>query len=126
MKSDSAESSLIIDFMSQIALAYKNIKFRLINNGRILFSTIGDMFPKSTIATITGIGTMAGGIASFLINKGAGMLFDYAAESNMTFLGFVGKPAGYFIIFCICAVAYIIAWSIMKTLVPKHKPIVLD
>ncbi|MBR4047234.1 MAG: MFS transporter [Bacteroides sp.] len=91
-----------------------------------LFSTIGDMFPKSTIATITGIGTMAGGIASFLINKGAGMLFDYAAESNMTFLGFVGKPAGYFIIFCICAVAYIIAWSIMKTLVPKHKPIVLD
>ncbi len=91
-----------------------------------LFSTIGDMFPKSTIATITGIGTMAGGIASFLINKGAGMLFDYAAESNMTFLGFVGKPAGYFIIFCICAVAYIIAWSIMKTLVPKHEPIVLD
>ena len=91
-----------------------------------LFSTIGDMFPKSTIATITGIGTMAGGIASFLINKGAGVLFDYAAESQMSFMGFVGKPAGYFIIFCICAVAYLIAWTIMKTLVPKHKPIVLD
>ena len=91
-----------------------------------LFSTIGDMFPKSTIATITGIGTMAGGIASFLINKGAGVLFDYAAESQMTFMGFVGKPAGYFIIFCICAVAYLIAWTVMKTLVPKHKPIVLD
>lgn len=91
-----------------------------------LFSTIGDMFPKSTIATITGIGTMAGGIASFLINKGAGVLFDYAAETNLTFLGFVGKPAGYFIIFCICAVAYIIAWSIMKSLVPKYKPIILD
>ena len=91
-----------------------------------LFSTIGDMFPKSTIATITGIGTMAGGIASFLINKGAGVLFDYAAESQMSFMGFVGKPAGYFIIFCICAVAYLIAWTVMKTLVPKHKPIVLD
>ena len=91
-----------------------------------LFSTIGDMFPKSTIATITGIGTMAGGIASFLINKGAGVLFDYAAESQMNFMGFVGKPAGYFIIFCICAVAYLIAWTVMKTLVPKHKPIVLD
>ena len=84
------------------------------------------MFPKSTIATITGIGTMAGGIASFLINKGAGVLFDYAAESQMNFMGFVGKPAGYFIIFCICAVAYLIAWTVMKTLVPKHKPIVLD
>ena len=40
-----------------------------------LFSTIGDMFPKSAIATITGIGGMAGGISSFLINKGAGWLF---------------------------------------------------
>lgn len=36
-----------------------------------LYSTIGDMFPKSTIATITGIGAMAGGIGSFLINKGS-------------------------------------------------------
>ena len=42
MKSDSAESGLIIDFLSQMALAYKQVKFRLINNGRILFSTAGD------------------------------------------------------------------------------------
>ncbi len=93
-----------------------------------LFSTIGDMFPKSTIATITGIGAMAGGCGSFLINKGAGMLFDYAAAEGeaFTFAGFSGKPAGYMIIFCICAVAYIVAWSIMKGLVPKYKPIVLE
>ncbi len=93
-----------------------------------LFSTIGDMFPKSTIATITGIGAMAGGCGSFLINKGAGMLFDYSAAQGdaFTFFGFAGKPAGYMIIFCICAVAYIVAWSIMKSLVPKHKPIVVE
>lgn len=42
MKSDSAESGVIIDFMSQIALAYKDISFRLINNGNVLFSTTGD------------------------------------------------------------------------------------
>ena len=92
-----------------------------------LFSTIGDMFPKSTIATITGIGAMAGGVSSFLINKGAGMLFTYAEEqdSAFTFFGFEGKPAGYMIVFCICAVAYLIAWAIMKSLVPKHKPIVV-
>lgn len=92
-----------------------------------LFSTIGDMFPKSTIATITGIGAMAGGIGSLLINKGAGALFTYAESqgADFTFIGFEGKPAGYMIIFCICAVAYIIAWSIMKALVPKYKPIVL-
>jgi ACS family hexuronate transporter-like MFS transporter len=35
-----------------------------------IFSTVGDMFPKKAIATITGIGGMAGGIGSFLINKG--------------------------------------------------------
>lgn len=41
LKSDAAESSQIIDFVSQIALAYTNIKFRFINNGNILFSTTG-------------------------------------------------------------------------------------
>ncbi len=90
-----------------------------------IFSTVGDMFPKSTIATITGIGNMAGGIAAFLINNAAGMLFVYAADQGeaFQFLGFDGKPAGYMIIFCFCAVAYLLAWSIMKSLVPKHKPI---
>ena len=44
----------------------------------------------------------------------------------MTFMGFEGKPAGYFIIFCVCAVAYLLGWVIMKALVPKYKPIVLD
>jgi ACS family hexuronate transporter-like MFS transporter len=32
-----------------------------------IFSTVGDMFPKKAIATITGIGGMAGGIGSFLL-----------------------------------------------------------
>ena len=92
-----------------------------------IFSTIGDMFPKSTIATITGIGAMAGGCGSFLINKGAGALFTYSETqgSAFTFFGFEGKPAGYMIVFCICAVAYLTAWIIMKSLVPKYKPIVL-
>jgi MFS transporter, ACS family, hexuronate transporter len=88
-----------------------------------IFSTVGDMFPKSAIATITGIGGMAGGLGSFLINKGSGKLFDYATESNMLFMGFEGIKAGYFIIFSICAVAYLIGWIIMKTLVPKMKVI---
>ena len=93
-----------------------------------IFSTTGDMFPKSAVATITGIGAMAGGVGSFLINKGSGILFTYAAEqgSAFTFMGFEGKPAGYMIIFCVCAVAYLIGWTIMKTLVPKYEPVVID
>ena len=93
-----------------------------------LFSTIGDMFPKSTIATITGIGAMAGGVGSMFIQKIAGKLFTYAenAGSAFHFLGFEGKPAGYFIMFCFCGVAYLIAWSIMKSLVPRYKPVKVD
>ena len=92
-----------------------------------LYSTIGDMFPKSTVASITGIGTMAGGISSFIINKGAGALFDYADSAGpaFAFLGFEGKPAGYFIVFCICGMAYLLAWIIMKALVPGYKRIEL-
>jgi ACS family hexuronate transporter-like MFS transporter len=88
-----------------------------------IFSTIGDMFPKGAIASITGIGGMAGGIGSTILQKSAGNLFVYADETQMIFMGFEGKPAGYFIIFCVCAVAYLIGWTIMKSLVPKYKPI---
>jgi ACS family hexuronate transporter-like MFS transporter len=88
-----------------------------------IFSTVGDMFPKKAIATITGIGGMAGGIGSFLINKGSGVLFEHAGKTQMQFAGFQGKEAGYFIIFSICAVAYLIGWFVMKSLVPKYQPI---
>ncbi|MDO4980999.1 MAG: MFS transporter [Prevotellaceae bacterium] len=140
-----------------------------------LFSTIGDMFPKSTIATITGIGAMAGGIGSYLINLGSGNFFDWAAGkfyfNNDEFVmtregiekafelakgtiepgttasemmqyvtahggqmvndywaafGFEGKPAAYMVVFSICAVAYLVGWCIMKALVPKYKPIVVE
>ena len=88
-----------------------------------LFSTVSDMFPRSAVATVTGIGGMAGGISCFIFNKCSGILFDYAGTHGLTFLGFEGKPAGYFIMFCICGVCYLIGWFIMKTLVPKYSPV---
>ena len=93
-----------------------------------IFSTVGDMFPKSTIGTIVGLGTMAGGLGSMSINLGSGKFFDWAAEQGaaFSFFGFDGKPAAYMVVFCICAVAYLIGWCIMKALVPKYKPITLD
>lgn len=92
-----------------------------------IFSTVGDMFPKSAVATITGIGGMAGGISSFLFQKSAGMLFTYSGELGdaFSFLGFTGKQGGYFIMFCICAVSYLVAWIIMKCIVPKYKLVTL-
>ncbi len=85
-----------------------------------IFTTVGDMFPKSAVATIIGIGGMAGGIGSFIINKGSGVLFDYSL------LEWGSKTPGYTIVFSFCAVAYLIGWVVMKTLVPKYKPIVVD
>ena len=83
------------------------------------------MFPKSTIATITGIGTTAGMISSYVINRFSGVLLDHAARTQMTFLGFKGEPAGYFIVFCIYSAAYLVGWVIMKTLVPRYSKIIV-
>ena len=71
-----------------------------------IFSTVGDMFPKGAIATITGIGAMAGGVGSMIIQKVAGNLFTHAEQAGAAFrfLGFEGKPAGYFMVFCFCGI----------------------
>lgn len=52
LKPDNTESTLIIDFMSKMALAYPLIKIRLINNGNILFSTPGKGDIHTNILTI--------------------------------------------------------------------------
>ena len=88
-----------------------------------IMSTVGDMFPKKAIATITGIGGMAGGVGSLIINKGSGVLFDFAGTTQMEFMGFKGEEAGYFIIFSICSIVYLIGWVVMKSLVPVYKPV---
>ena len=88
-----------------------------------IFTTVGDMFPKSAVGTVTGIGGAAGALASFIINMSSGVLFDYATETNMKFMGFEGIDSGYFVIFCICSVVYLLGWIIMKSLVPKYKVI---
>ncbi|MBO7720799.1 MAG: MFS transporter [Kiritimatiellae bacterium] len=92
-----------------------------------VYSVVGDMFPKSTIGTLTGIAQFAAGCGSFMVNKCAGKLFTYAAEQGdaFAFLGYTGKPAGYMIVFCYCAVAYIVGWACMKSLVPHYRKVEL-
>ena len=52
LKSDSRESSNITDFISKMSIAYPNIKFRLIVNGNILFTTSGKGDIYQTIQTV--------------------------------------------------------------------------
>jgi ACS family hexuronate transporter-like MFS transporter len=82
-----------------------------------IFTTVSDMFPKKAIASVIGIGGMAGGIGGVIISKLGGALFDYyEAQGHI--------QTGYSIMFVICAVAYLIAWLAIKTLVPKYNPII--
>jgi len=79
-----------------------------------LFTTVSDMFPKKAIGSVVGIGGMAGGIGGVILTKIGGALFDHYKA-----LGHI--ETGYSIMFGICAVAYLVAWTFMKTLVPKYK-----
>ncbi|MGB9992863.1 MFS transporter [Massilia sp. SM-13] len=81
-----------------------------------LFTTVSDMFPQRTVASVVGIGGMAGGIGGVVLSKLGGWLFDYYGAQ-----GQIGT--GYMIMFTICAVAYLLAWGVMKALVPRHKEI---
>ena len=81
-----------------------------------LFTTVSDMFPKKTVGAVVGIGGMAGGIGGVLMTKLGGYLFDkYKALGHI--------ETGYTIMFAICAVSYIVAWCVMKALVPKMKAV---
>ena len=81
-----------------------------------IFTTVSDMFPKKAIGSVVGIGGFAGGMGGVLMTKLGGALFDH-----YKLLGHV--KTGYTIMFTICALAYLVAWFVMKTLVPKYKPI---
>jgi ACS family hexuronate transporter-like MFS transporter len=81
-----------------------------------IFTTVSDMFPKSTTASVTGIGGMFGAVGGILIAKSAGKLFDY--------YGALGdKGTGYLIMFIVCGIAYLLAWLVMHFLVPRLKKI---
>ncbi len=81
-----------------------------------IFTTVSDMFPKKAIGSVIGIGGMAGGFGGVVMSKLGGALFDHYKA-----LGHI--QTGYTIMFSICAVSYLIAWSVMKLLVPVYKPI---
>jgi len=101
-----------------------------------LFTTVSDMFPKKAVGSVTGIGGLAGGIGGVLVQQFAGRLTDHfkvIGEAAAAAQNLVGDPAealvqshvqtAYGIMFGLCASAYLIAWVVMKVLVPKHKPI---
>jgi MFS transporter, ACS family, hexuronate transporter len=81
-----------------------------------LYTTVSDMFPKRAVASVIGIGGMAGSVGGILFPKFAGRLLDkFTAAGNVS--------AGYAILFTICGSAYLIAFAINHALAPKYEPI---
>ncbi len=81
-----------------------------------LFTSASDMFPKRAIASIVGIGGMAGSIGGILFPLYSGRLLDrFQAAGNIT--------AGYAILFVICGSAYLVAFAINHALAPRFDPL---
>jgi ACS family hexuronate transporter-like MFS transporter len=79
-----------------------------------IYTIVSDLFPKKAVGSVIGIGGMFGALGGILIARLAPKLFIYFREQ--------GSPqTGYFIMFIICGSAYLVAWMIMKVLVPKEK-----
>jgi MFS transporter, ACS family, hexuronate transporter len=81
-----------------------------------LFTTVSDMFPKRAVASVVGIGGMAGSLGGIAFPLVAGSLLDhFQAAGNVT--------AGYTILFVVCGLAYVVAFAIGHLLAPKFAPV---
>ena len=81
-----------------------------------LFTTVSDSFPKQAVASVIGIGGMAGALGGMLFPIVTGMLLDsYKASGNVA--------AGYGILFAFCAGAYLFSLFLLQFLNPRLEPV---
>jgi MFS transporter, ACS family, hexuronate transporter len=84
-----------------------------------IYTTVSDMFPKYAVASVVGMGGLAGALGGMYFPIYCGrMLDEFAAQGNVT--------AGYAILFSICSFAYVLAFVIHHLLVPTLKPVRLE
>ena len=79
-----------------------------------IFTTASDMFPKKAVASVVGIGGMAGAVGGILIAGFAGIILDHFKALNHI-------ETGYYILFFICGFAYITAWVVINLVAPGMK-----
>ena len=75
-----------------------------------LFTTVSDMFPARTVATVTGLGGTAGSVGGIIFPIVTGLVLDHFA-------------AGYTIIFACCPLAYLVAFGVNHLLAPQFTPV---
>jgi ACS family hexuronate transporter-like MFS transporter len=70
-----------------------------------LFTTVSDMFPRTAVGSVTGIGSMAGSVGGFLIAFYAGHLLQ--------------RTHSYTSLFVLASSVYLLALALMILLAPK-------
>lgn len=83
-----------------------------------LFTTVSDTFPKSAVASVVGLGGMAGSLGGILFPLYTGNLLDrFQAAGDVT--------AGYTLLFTLCGSVYLVAFALNHLLAPQFEPIVM-
>ncbi len=72
-----------------------------------LFSLVSDAFPKQAVASVTGIGTMAGALGGIFVARFAGWILD--------------TTGSYWPLFVMSASSYVVAWLILQLLLSKKE-----
>jgi len=79
-----------------------------------IFTTVSDMFPKKAVASVTGIGGMAGALGGAMIASFAGNILAFWEKQG-------SLQTGYMVLFIICGSAYLLAWILMRVIAPGMK-----
>ena len=106
-----------------------------------LFTTVSDMFPKHLVASVVGLGGMAGAVGGMIFQKFAGKLIDvFIAKPGWAPTGAVeralqklthlfqnpGATHAYVMLFAICGCAYLACFGIHHLLAPKFEPMKIN
>lgn len=112
------ETSIILtQFVSDVWLAVALISLAVAVHqawATNIFTMASDMFPKSSVSSVVGIGGMAGAVGGILFPMLVGYLLDmYKLQDNLA--------GGYNLLFTICGLTYLFAWGIIHLLTRKNK-----
>lgn len=112
------ETSIILtQFVSDVWLAVALISLAVAVHqawATNIFTMASDMFPKSSVSSVVGIGGMAGAVGGILFPMLVGYLLDmYKLQDNLA--------GGYNVLFTICGLTYLLAWGIIHLLTRKTK-----
>lgn len=84
-----------------------------------VFTMASDMFPSGAVSSVVGIAGMAGAVGGILFPMLVGYLLDsYKSAGNLT--------GGYNLLFTICGLTYLTAWTVIHLLTRKHSVVSLS